>query len=88
VKQRRLTTERLLLAIPPEIGALIKHYVDKAQLLSHDRMFEMGVSAPAFVSQSISQAILNFSPPEYQTAVGRGEAAPPSITSTDLRHNV
>lgn len=76
VKQRRLTTERLLLAIPPEIGALIKHYVDKAQLLSHDRMFEMGVSAPAFVSQSISQAILNFSPPEYQTAVGRGEAAP------------
>lgn len=78
----------MLLAIPPEIGALIKHYVDKAQLLSHDRMFEMGVSAPAFVSQSISQAILNFSPPEYQTAVGRGEAAPPSITSTDLRHNV
>lgn len=28
VKQRRLTTERLLLAIPPEIGALIKHYVE------------------------------------------------------------
>ncbi|EFI6484994.1 site-specific integrase, partial [Escherichia coli] len=38
VKQRRLTTERLLLAIPPEIGALIKHYVDRAQLLSNDKM--------------------------------------------------
>lgn len=88
VKQRRLTTERLLLAIPPEIGALIKHYVDRAQLLSNDKMFDMGVSAPAFVSQSIRQTILNFSPPDYQTAVARGEAAPPSITPTDLRHNV
>ncbi|HCD9613250.1 site-specific integrase [Klebsiella aerogenes] len=88
VKQRRLTTERLLLAIPPEIGALIKHYVDRAQLLSNGKMFDMGVSAPAFVSQSISQTILNFSPPDYQIAVARGEAAPPSITPTDLRHNV
>lgn len=88
VKQRRLTTERLLLAIPPEIGALIKHYVDRAQLLSNDKMFDMGVSAPAFVSQSIRQTILNFSPPDYQTAVARGEAALPSITPTDLRHNV
>lgn len=51
-------------------------------------MFDMGVSAPAFVSQSIRQTILNFSPPDYQTAVARGEAAPPSITPTDLRHNV
>lgn len=88
VKQRRLTTERLLLAIPPEIGALIKHYVDRAQLLSNDKMFDMGGAAPAFVSQSIRQTILNFSPPDYQNAVARGEAAPPSITPTDLRHNV
>lgn len=88
VKQRRLTTERLLLAIPPEIGALIKHYVDSAQLLSNDKMFDMGGAAPAFVSQSIRQTILNFSPPDYQNAVARGEAAPPSITPTDLRHNV
>ena len=88
VKQRRLTTERLLLAIPPEIGTLIKHYVDRAQLLSNDKMFNMGISAPAFVAQSIKQTILNFSPPDYQAAVARGEAAPPSITPTDLRHNV
>lgn len=88
VKQRHLTTERLLLAIPPEIGALIRHYVDRAQLLSDDKMFEMGVSAPAFVSQSIRQTILNFSPPDYQTAVACGKAALPSITPTDLRHSV
>ncbi|HDX8891855.1 TPA: site-specific integrase [Klebsiella oxytoca] len=88
VKQRRLTTERLLLAIPPEIGALIKHYVDRVQLLSDDKLLEMGVSAPAFVSQAISQTVLNFSPSDYQTAVACGEAALPSITPTDLRHNV
>lgn len=88
VKQRRHTTERLLLAIPPEIGALIKHYVDRAELLPDDKMFKMGVSAPVYVSHSIRQIILNFSPPDYQTAVACGEAALPSITPTDLRHNV
>lgn len=88
VKQRRLTTDRLLLAIPPEIGAIIKQYVERTQLLPDDKMFDMGVSAPAFASKSISQAILNFSPPDYQTAVACGEAALPTITSTDLRHNV
>lgn len=88
VKQRRLTTERLLLANPPEIGSLIKHYVDRVQLLPDDKLLEMGVSAPAFVSQAISQTVLNFSPSDYQTAVACGEAALPSITPTDLRHNV
>ncbi|EOT6641868.1 site-specific integrase [Escherichia coli] len=33
-------------------------------------------------------AILNFCPPEYQAAVACGEAALPTITPTDLRHNV
>lgn len=88
VKQRRLTTERLLLAIPSEIGSLIKHYVDRVQLLPDDKLLEMGGSAPAFVSQAISQTVLNFSPSDYQTAVACGEAALPSITPTDLRHNV
>ncbi|WP_446924756.1 site-specific integrase, partial [Klebsiella pneumoniae] len=88
VKQRRVTTERLLLAIPPEIGGLIEHYIGRARLLPNDKMFDMGVSAPKFVSQAINQTILNFSPPDYQSAVACGEAALPSITSTDLRHNV
>ena len=87
-KQRHVTTERLILAIPPEIGALVKHYIYKARLSPTDKMFDMGGSAPKFVSQSISQATLFFSPPDYQNAVVCGEAALPSITSTDLRHNV
>ncbi|HIC1535181.1 TPA: hypothetical protein ACW0GM_005233 [Klebsiella pneumoniae] len=37
---------------------------------------------------TISKAILSFSPPDYQAAVARGEAALPTITPTDLRHNV
>ncbi|MGL4747306.1 MAG: hypothetical protein ACRCYF_06160, partial [Shewanella sp.] len=31
---------------------------------------------------------LRLSPPDYQAAVARGEAALPTITPTDLRHNV
>lgn len=31
-KQRRVTPVRLFLAIPPEIGALIMHYIARAQL--------------------------------------------------------
>ena len=87
-KQRRVTTERLFLAIPPEIGALIMHYIARAQLKPDGKLFEFSHSAPFYVSRAINQAILSFSPPDYQAAVARGEAALPTITPTDLRHNV
>ncbi len=87
-KQRRVTIGRLFLAIPPEIGELIMHYIRRAQLQSGSKLFEMGSSAPMFVSQSINQAILSFSPLDYQTAVTLGEAALPILTPTDMRHNV
>lgn len=87
-KQRRVTPERLFLAIPPEIGALIMHYIARAQLKPDGKLFEFSHSAPFYVSRSINQVILSFSPPDYQAAVARGEAALPIITPTDLRHNV
>lgn len=87
-KQRRVTTERLFLAIPPEIGELIMHYTAKFKKQPEEKMFDFSVSAPHYVSRAINQAILNFNPPEYQAAVACGEAALPTITPTDLRHNV
>ncbi|MEI7239998.1 site-specific integrase [Pectobacterium brasiliense] len=87
-KQRHVTTERLFLAIPPEIGGLILHYIERSQLAPDDKLFEMGYSAPKFVSNAINCSILSFSPPDYQAAVTRGEAAESIITPTDLRHNV
>lgn len=87
-KQRRVTTERLFLAIPSEIGSLVMHYIDRANLEAGSKLFDMGYSAPMFVSNAISQSILSFSPPAYQAAVEQGEAALPVITPTDLRHNV
>lgn len=87
-KQRRVTTERLFLAIPPEIGELIMHYTEKFKKQPEEKLFDFSVSAPHYVSRAINQAILNFSPPEYQAAVVCGEAALPTITPTDLRHNV
>ncbi|EOZ3732080.1 site-specific integrase [Klebsiella pneumoniae] len=87
-KQRRVTTERLFLAIPAEIGVLIRHYIERAQLKPDGKLFEFSHSAPSYVSKAISKAILSFSPPDYQAAVARGEAALPTITPTDLRHNV
>ncbi|HGO5396560.1 TPA: tyrosine-type recombinase/integrase, partial [Klebsiella michiganensis] len=87
-KQRRVTTERLFLAIPAEIGALIRHYIEQAQLKPDGKLFEFSHSAPFYVSRAINKAILSFSPPDYQAAVARGEAALPTITPTDLRHNV
>ncbi|CNB71991.1 Uncharacterised protein [Yersinia intermedia] len=87
-KQRHVTIERLFLAIPPEIGALIMHYIKSSRLKPDDKLFEFSHSAPFYVSQAIKQAILSFSPPDYQAAVVRGEATLPTITPTDLRHNV
>ncbi|ENB7458930.1 site-specific integrase [Enterobacter hormaechei] len=87
-KQRRVTTERLFLAIPPEIGELIMNYTVRYKKNPEDKLFDFSVSAPHYVSQAINQAILNFCSPEYQAAVACGEAALPTITPTDLRHNV
>lgn len=87
-KQRHVTTERLFLAIPAEIGALIRHYIERAQLKPDGKLFEFSNSAPFNVSRAINKAFLCFSPPDYQAAVKRGEAALPTITPTDLRHNV
>lgn len=87
-KQRRVTTERLFLAIPPEIGELIMNYTVRYKKNPEDKLFDFSVSAPHYVSQAINQAILNFCPPEYQAAVACGEAALPTIIPTDLRHNV
>ncbi|EFH2863618.1 TPA: site-specific integrase [Escherichia coli] len=87
-KQRRVTTERLFLAIPSEIGELIMNYTVRYKKNPEDKLFDFSVSAPHYVSQAINQAILNFCPPEYQAAVACGEAALPTITPTDLRHNV
>lgn len=84
-KQRRVTTERLFLAIPAEIGALIRHYIEQAQLKPDGKLFEFSHSAPFYVSRAINKAILSFSPPDYQAAVERGEAALPTITPTDSR---
>lgn len=87
-KQRTVTTERIFLALPPEVGTLLLHYIERTNRDRRGKLFEMGASAPAYVSQAINQAILRFSPPDYQAAVARGEAALPTITPTDLRHNV
>lgn len=63
-------------------------YIERAQLKPDGKLFEFSHSAPFYVSKAISKAILRFSPPDYQAAVARGEAALPTITPTDLRHNV
>ncbi|HFU7989663.1 TPA: hypothetical protein ACH7DL_000343 [Escherichia coli] len=81
-KQRHVTTERLFLAIPAEIGALIRHYIERAQLKPDGKLFEFSNSAPFNVSRAINKAFLCFSPPDYQAAVKRGEAALPTITPT------
>ncbi len=52
-KQRSMTTERLFLAIPPEIGALIRHYIELAQLEPDGKLFEFSHSSPFYVSRAI-----------------------------------
>lgn len=87
-KHRHATTERLFLAIPPEIGSLLMHYIGRVNRELDDKLFEMGTSAPDYVSRTINRAILRFSPSAYQAAVTSGEAASVIITPTDFRHNV
>ncbi|MNJ11776.1 Phage integrase family protein [compost metagenome] len=86
-KKRQLKTERIYLALPPEIGAILFHYIERSHLKLNDKLFEMGNSSPAYVSQSINNAIIKFGPVDFQNAAARGEATV-TITPTDMRHNV
>jgi integrase len=54
-KQRHVTTERLFLAIPAEIGALIRHYIERAQLKPDGKLFEFSHSAPFNVSRRLTR---------------------------------
>jgi integrase len=61
-KQRSVTTERLFLAIPPEIGALIRHYIELAQLKPDGKHTDSAVLSLWFISYT---ALL----PGYSSAV-------------------
>lgn len=87
-KQRRITVERLFLALPPEMGQILMHYIDRNARNAEDKLFDDVALSSEYVSHAINRCILRFSSSDFQQAVARGEAAQPIITPTDLRHNV
>ncbi|HBQ2319909.1 TPA: site-specific integrase [Klebsiella pneumoniae] len=82
------TTHKHFRSLTAEMVMAFYQIITPGSISKKNPLNEFSHSAPSYVSKAISKAILSFSPPDYQAAVARGEAALPTITPTDLRHNV
>lgn len=87
-KQTRVRIDRILIAIPYEVGRLLSYYIERQELSADAKLFPKWYSAPLQVSRSINAALLKLSPENYQQAVVNGWMSPPCFSATDFRHNV
>lgn len=87
-KQSRIMHEKIAVKLPEEIAELLKIYIDKFDLKSADKMFDLGDNAAKYCLKSINNQLFNFSPRTYQLAVINKELIPHKITFNDFRHHV
>ena len=87
-KQTKVRLDKILIAIPPEVGEILRFYIQQQSLGGEDKLFPKHSSSPLQVYYAINKAILKLSPADYQAAVKDGLVAQPSLCASDFRHNV
>jgi integrase len=87
-KQLKNTTQRVLVAIPEELGNLVDLYEQVAGLNKGDPLFPQDLDSQVMVNGAIRRQLLRFSPPEMQAAVAKRQAVAPHYTATQFRHHV
>ncbi|MGS3142583.1 tyrosine-type recombinase/integrase [Aeromonas sanarellii] len=87
-KQLKNTTQRVLVAIPEELGNLVDLYEQVARLDKGDPLFPQDLDAQVMVNGAIKRQLLRFSPLEMQAAVAKRQAVAPHYTATQFRHHV
>ncbi|MNF52720.1 Phage integrase family protein [compost metagenome] len=87
-KQLKKTTQRVLVAIPEELGNLVDLYEQVARLNKGDPLFPQDLDSWVMVNGAIKRQLLRFSPPEMQAAVAKRQAVAPHYTATQFRHHV
>lgn len=87
-KQSRLTIEKVLISIPPELAEILVEYQIRSNKKKDDQFFDTGNVAVAFVNNAINRQMLRFAPADIQKAVDDNLMIAPTYSSFDFRHNV
>ncbi|MFS1998819.1 site-specific integrase [Vibrio breoganii] len=87
-KQSSKNPDPILVALPDELGKLIKLYIRLAKVNPEDPLLPKSSCAGKATNNSITAMLLRFSPKETQEAVKKGLLELPIYTPTLFRHNV
>lgn len=87
-KKSKKNPHPILIALPDELGRLIKLYIRLAKIKPEDPLLPKSNSTIKAVGDAIQRMLLRFSPQETKDAVSDGLLELPRYNSTLFRHNV
>ncbi|MCF3098888.1 site-specific integrase [Aeromonas australiensis] len=87
-KQSKSHPQRVIVAIPEELGKLVKLYKRISGLNDGDPLLPQCGNAVVMINDAIKRQLLRFSPLEMQAAVAKRQAVAPHYTATQFRHHV
>ncbi|MCL1077271.1 site-specific integrase [Parashewanella spongiae] len=87
-KQSKITTQTVKIALPAELGLLIKEYITRNQLKLDDRFWLKSADITNYINSRLQHALLSIQPQDVQKNVKYGEFTLPRLTSSCFRHNV
>lgn len=87
-KKSKKNPHPILIALPDELGRLIKLYIRLAKISPEEPLLPKSKSTTNAASDAIQRMLFRFSPQETKDAVNEGLLELPRYTSTLFRHNV
>ncbi|WP_282065727.1 site-specific integrase [Vibrio rotiferianus] len=87
-KKSKKNPHPILIALPDELGRLIKLYIRLARISPEGPLFPRSKSTATDAGNAIQRMLFRFSPQETKDAVNEGLLELPRYTSTLYRHNV
>ncbi|MFB1072239.1 tyrosine-type recombinase/integrase [Vibrio diabolicus] len=87
-KKSKKNPHPILIALPDELGRLIKLYIRLAKISPDEPLLPKSKSTTSAASDAIQRMLFRFSPQETKDAVNEGLLELPRYTSTLFRHNV
>ncbi|EOW0835805.1 tyrosine-type recombinase/integrase [Vibrio parahaemolyticus] len=87
-KKSKKNPHPILIALPDELGRLIKLYIRLAKISPDEPLLPKSKSTTSAASDAIQRMLFRFSPQETKDAVNEGLLELPRYTSTLYRHNV
>ncbi|MBW8185512.1 site-specific integrase [Shewanella nanhaiensis] len=87
-KQTKITSEKIKIALPMELGLIINEYIKRNSLEPNDRFIQFNTNLSSQINNALQRSLLSIQSNETQSAVAKREHILPRLTVVDFRHNV